>query len=65
MQNVPSHVLSLDFGHTQKDRSLTIDRVWMIWSFWPPHDAWQVLERNYPQHPRTAMAKLYLQSEKP
>ncbi len=28
-------------------------------------DAWQVLERNYPQHPRTAMAKLYLQSGKP
>ncbi len=27
-------------------------------------EIWQVLERNYPQHPRTAMAKLYLQKGK-
>jgi len=27
-------------------------------------EIWQTLERNYPQHPRTAMAKLYLQKGK-
>ena len=28
-------------------------------------EIWQTLEKNYPQHPRTSMAKLYMQKGKP
>ena len=57
-ENIPSAVIL--------KASFSMGRVeWVHGHKQAARDAWQVLERYYPQHPRTAMAKLYLQSEKP